>query len=618
MSRLVFWCVGIALAALWFRGTSPSIAPPLVAGRAYDLPVSSGATEFDLPFDRSGQSYLLVLGNLSRELTPRRMTLQATPVAHCERQPWQLWSPTICPSTSTRVQSCPTLDPQIEESAAGRQAARSPAPQRSVWLTIAGAMSHASPVYREIRAQLKASGRRVDIYVDSDDRVDAQVPPAVVAAYDRLILPVVSRHLGMPNDVDRSGALTIVLTSWLDRLEAGQVSLSGMVRPADYDPRGRAPQSNANDIVFLSAGLRPGRHLETLLAHELAHAVAAGARQTPSDWLGPAIEQPWVSEGVAHLTEDLAGRGWTNLDYRVSAFLARPELSPLVVGGDDAPRARDAGSRGNTYLFHRWCAANHGTQIVRALVAGRSCGEANVTQAVGREFDDLLRGYWLSLVSTAREHEPRSNAAALSPLDLTDRIGARALGGPYVADWNVADQDVDCSTEVAGTAAAVLRLHSTQTGVFRVRVGGPCADWQLSLCPHAAEAAPLQLTAETLPNGQVRLTLSTNSPQPLRLEHVAWDRVGGTRGSEHVEWRGDELSRWFNARELTCQEPLVSRPSRVGISTQQGCRAHAVAADDAGRRYCAWAEIHAAPRYARHFGAIRLSRGPAARGHNGL
>ena len=59
----------------------------------------------------------------------------------------------------------------------------------------------------------------------------------------------------------------------------------------------------------------------------------------------------------------------SNIDYRVSAFLTRPERYQLVV--DDyyaADLFRSHGSRGSTYLFLRWCADRYGPDLVPALV----------------------------------------------------------------------------------------------------------------------------------------------------------------------------------------------------------------------------------------------------------
>ena len=73
------------------------------------------------------------------------------------------------------------------------------------------------------------------------------------------------------------------------------------------------------------------------------------------------------------LAEDCCGFSTSNIDYRVSAFLARPERYQLVV--DDyyaADLFRSHGNRGSTYLFLRWCADRYGPGLLPALVSSRA------------------------------------------------------------------------------------------------------------------------------------------------------------------------------------------------------------------------------------------------------
>lgn len=595
MPRLALWCAGLLVAALLYRSQAPAVPAPLVAGRVYDVPTTGAVTEFDLPFATAGQSYLLVLGNLSRDVAPRSITVTAEPVANCQLRPWQPWtmpeSPAAPPQASVATPAAALAQPQPN---------RRPAAQRQVWLTVTGAMTHAPPAYRPIDARLRSQGQYVDVYVDRDDRVADQLPQAIAAAFDKLILPTVAKHLGAPIDVDGSGALTIVVTGWLDRLEASQTALGGMVRPTDYDPGGRAPHSNASDVVFLSAGLRPGRHMETLLAHELAHAISAGTRYAQGGWLGPAYEQPWHSEGLAHVTEDVAGRGWSNLDYRVAAFLASPETAPLVVSEADAPRwARAPGCRGNTFLFHRWCCAERGGHVLREMAAGNSCGTANLEQTMACPLDDLLRGYWLHLAGALPARPKSNSAAALSHLDLTERIGARRLSGPCTTDWKVSLANERFTADVAGTAAALVHLHAGQPGAYRIRVVAPETDWQLSLSPLRVDRPQLRLATTTVSSGQVQLTLTANSSSPLTLEHIAWETVGGpTRasGDGHGSLTSDELSRLFDTLEVSSTGPLVSQAIRVPAADGGRLRMHAMATDTAGQRFAAWVELLVAER----------------------
>ena len=101
---------------------------------------------------------------------------------------------------------------------------------------------------------------------------------------------------------------------------------------------------------------------------------------------------------MAHLAEDLNGFSTSNIDYRVSAFLSRPEQYQLVV--DDYYAAnlfRSHGNRGSTYLFLRWCADRFGPDLLPALVSSNRRGTANLESATGSSFASLFRQWSLAL-----------------------------------------------------------------------------------------------------------------------------------------------------------------------------------------------------------------------------
>ena len=125
-------------------------------------------------------------------------------------------------------------------------------------------------------------------------------------------------------------------------------------------------------MMYLSVG-SGGPASCTVLAHEYMHAVLIGQKGRSSRQAsGPPLEEEgWLDEAIAHLAEDCYGFSTSNIDYRVNAFLARPERYQLVV--DDyyaADLFRSHGNRGSTYLFLRWC-RTHGEELLPALVHSR-------------------------------------------------------------------------------------------------------------------------------------------------------------------------------------------------------------------------------------------------------
>ncbi len=188
----------------------------------------------------------------------------------------------------------------------------------------------------------------------------------LVATFDEHVFPDAAARFGPAVDVDRDGRFTVLFSSGLARLADGKVSVNGFVRGADLDLRLGAPFGNRCDMMYLSTGLEAGPHLRTVVAHEYTHAVSF-SRKVLGNPAGPE-EDGWLDEALAHLVEDAQGFSRSNLDYRVSAFLSRPERYRLVV--DDyyaSDLFRSHGNRGATYLFLRWCVDRYGPGLVEAL-----------------------------------------------------------------------------------------------------------------------------------------------------------------------------------------------------------------------------------------------------------
>jgi len=197
-------------------------------------------------------------------------------------------------------------------------------------------------------------------------------------------------------------------------------------------------------MLYLNAGLKPGPHLRTVLAHEFTHAVTFCEHALARHATEPTFqdEESWLSEGLAHLVEDLRGFSTTNLDDRVAAFLSSPESYPLVQADYfGAGQWRNPGARGAAFLFTKNCYEHAGPDILRRLVQSNLRGTTNLEVATQVPFADLFRQACAALV---------------------ERPGRR----PRVHDLNL-DGGQNAIT-VAGTAAAYLSLHGTLQGHARV------------------------------------------------------------------------------------------------------------------------------------------------------
>ena len=356
--------------------------------------------------------------------------------------------------------------------------------------------------YIAIPAALRGVGRRIQVYVAGEDldSVGAELVADIIHTFDDRIFPLMSSRFGPAPDVDGDGRFTVLLSSWLDHLGGGRYAVDGFVRVADLDLAFRSPLGNQCDMMYLSTALESGPYLRTVLAHEYMHAVLFGQKgRRDGQAAGPPQEEEgWLDEAIAHLAEDCCGFSTSNIDYRVSAFLARPERYQLVV--DDyyaADLFRSHGNRGSTYLFLRWCARSLRTGPAsrsRSLEAARS-GESR--RLHGLDVRGALQG--LDAGSRFRTgSSPRERSAGPRAIDRVpgDNVRSRPpeweLAGPRVT--HVAAGSVDRWTAL-GTTSHYAIVDGSTSGAIEIEVTGP-------------PEAELQVTALLLGDDRPRLDLS--------------------------------------------------------------------------------------------------------------
>jgi hypothetical protein len=400
-----------------------------------------------------------------------------------------------------------------------------------------------------------------------------------VRTFDGDIAPRMHRRLGRPLDVDRDGRFTLLFTPWLGRLSDGAVTVSGFVRGSDFYREGEPPYSNRCDMMYLNSDLASGPHLRTVLAHEYAHAVTfcehTAARYLPE--LPSREEESWLDEALAHVVEDEHGHGWSNLDYRVSAFLSAPERSPLIVPDYFGTGLwRDPGCRGATYLFLRCCADRHGHGLVPRLVRSSLSGVTNLETATQERFPELFRRWSAALLLSGSGID-----AGVSPLTRFDPrrpLGGRFLAGPFLHELPLNGRR---ELELASTSTAYLLLHSP---------AGP----KTRLTVEADEGAALQVSLVRLPPGNARLSLRRDGDRlgltahdaAVTLDGAAWERLHpeANRPDDTSFRPGERLPAWFGDPHL---EAGATRHS-VPLPMKAGVVWKVTGTDAAGRRVSAW------------------------------
>jgi hypothetical protein len=383
----------------------------------------------------------------------------------------------------------------------------------------------------------------------------------------------------------------------------------------DLDASYPAPFGNRCDMMYLSTALRPGPYLRTVMAHEYTHAVVftrkslhqagtnregAGARAGAG-----AEEEGWLDEGLAHLCEDLHGFARSNLDYRVSAFLSRPERYRLVV--DDyyaADLFRSHGNRGSTYLFLLWCADHYGPDLLPTLIGSNLRGTANLEAATGRSFADLYRRWSLALFMSGLGPDGLASTddfTGYKSVDVRAPLDAWTLAGPRAA--RIAPGAKADDWDASGTSSHYAVVRGGGSKAVEVRVSGP-------------PEAHLQVTAVLLPRDLPRLSMTARSyvgrdgavyaratvreedGRPVRLTTFAWEPLvpppdARRAGTPPGRLDATAVAAEFHGADLAAKAVKHSRPIRLPkVDAYSGPLVlKLIGVDAKGRRIAAWAEL---------------------------
>jgi hypothetical protein len=465
--------------------------------------------------------------------------------------------------------------------------------------------------YTAVRGVLKGVGRRIQVYMAIEDvaAVSSATVDDVIASFDDRIYPVAAERVGTADDVDGDGRFTVLISSWLSHLGGGRYSVDGFVRVADLDPAFRSPFGNRCDMMYLSSALKPGAHLRTIMAHEYMHAVVYSlkTRARRNSKSCPIEEEGWLDEAMAHLAEDLHGFSTTNIDYRVNAFLNRPECYQLVV--DDyysADLFRSHGNRGSTYLFLRWCADRYGPDLLPTLAGSSLRGIANLEAASGATFAELFRRWSVAMYDNGLalpDRAPGSPAPtdAFTPAGLHSPSDEREVAGPRFVRLTPGSGAHEWSA--LGTTAHYVVIDGASSPYVEIEVSGPReAELQVTAAQLGPDLARLDLTIEKSYSPASGLSLRARVRErhgiPVRLAALAWEPRTPSPDAAHKVSQTTRLDAQgvadaFGTAELPGHGELISRPVPVMAGSIAGgpVIVKIVGFDANGRRVVGWAEV---------------------------
>jgi hypothetical protein len=471
MTRLTGLLAAVAVVA-WLRAdavTHSGNADPPELNRFYAVDLSGASRSFDVEFDGDDHYELIVasLGDAGRTFAVR---LEAQ-----TRQRVELFPALPVASLEPRniAQAMPPRFARVEQVQGVAAAA-----ERQFFLHVTADRLEDEQGYVPVTGRLAGEGDRVRVYLDRQTAPEEIAPgliDEIIRLLDAEIIPRSREVVGEHADIDGDGKLTVLVTAWLGRLCGGKTSLNGCVRCNDFQADVEAPFGNHADVIYLNTSVAPGPALKALLAHEYTHAVCFSRRLAPGRRAVPLpVEEDWLNEAIAHVAENLHACGWSNLDRRIDDFLANTARSPLAVR--DYYRSglwRDAGCRGATYLFLRYCADQFGEGLLRDLVNGPAAGKRNLERATQTSFADLFRHWTIAL-----------SEGELPSVPLRGTVGECELTGPARVAWPVAAGP--CDLELCGTASAFIELTATRSEVVRVVIDAePQARLQVTLVRRA-------------------------------------------------------------------------------------------------------------------------------------
>jgi hypothetical protein len=273
--------------------------------------------------------------------------------------------------------------------------------------------------FDRVTATLKFVGVHTLLYMD-----DAAPVPGLTDAdietlgelYDRVLYQTDVDFFGEPSDIDSNGRVMVLLSPTVNGLTppGSQGIVVGFFFGLDlFDPNTpNCPECDFSNDGELFYGLVPDPHgdfgdvrsrdrvldvLPGVMIHETEHMINFNHKVFVNNRTD--LEELWLSEGMAHMAEELGGDaadagGDTDVANelyainfgRADAYLQAPDTSSLtVVSGNGT-----LGERGAAWLFLRWLADQYGDFIFRELAQAFENGVENIEDRTGETFFRLF------------------------------------------------------------------------------------------------------------------------------------------------------------------------------------------------------------------------------------
>jgi MYXO-CTERM domain-containing protein len=493
--------------------TGPDAETPLALGQIVDVEAdSSGVIQASVPL-AGGEQLMLLL--LSRDGTPLAQyeysvvkTTSARLSSPVAKRAGDNGGHDHAASQSARAHPCRSM----REIARVVDTARKP-----LWKlarSSRGTFANNPPKVGDTRSfDLRTSGTSVSTITAEALRVDnvavfwidkTTTPLATIEAatlkelgdnFAKVVIPRERQLFGQESDVDGDGLIHVLLSPLVNA--GGAVAY---VSPCDLIKAGTIPgcvTSNGMELIYLSPPETlgppyntPKAMLETI-AHEFQHSIYFYRKFILNKAEGT-IENPYITEGLSHLAQDLTGYQAGNLYVQVATLQQIDLVSvPNVVDSKISsyvPQPGDGVMRGAGYFLLRYLYDRAGGDAIdaqgvitdkggiawlRSFVDNDKTGLASALQSSKLSYEQLVEGFWTTMALSNRVAggKPVSQDPAHSFLPTsTDPATDRQRGCDLFASFH-ASQMVGPATQELSAADGKLRPGGAELLVVKPAAG---------------------------------------------------------------------------------------------------------------------------------------------------
>jgi hypothetical protein len=269
--------------------------------------------------------------------------------------------------------------------------------------------------FTTVTAEVKAISDHAIIYQD----INAPASGFTTADFQRLgstfddpIYDTDVATFGAPSDIDANGKVIILLSPVVNELTPRNSAgfISGFFFGCDLQTVSQCSGTNTSEIFYLMVPDPTGRHgdprsvatvlqaVQPVLAHEFQHMINFSARHS--------LDALWLSEGLAHMAEEVVGAVFATRGESANAQLFRQQnnlratlylrdSTSASLIADELPGSLQL--RGGSWLMVMYLAGQHGNTILRTMTQSTNTGVQNVTTATGRTWSSILSDWAVAL-----------------------------------------------------------------------------------------------------------------------------------------------------------------------------------------------------------------------------